>query len=266
MKETLKVYQRKSNSPLNVELTGISYCDASYHIKRNNSRVTVIEYVLNGYGYVTKNGADIAVFADSIYLLPQGENQNYYSSADEPWEKIFINVCGTLPPVLIEEYGLKDKWLFEGSGMKDLFLKIAKISESMEHNEFEEAEVAAVFVEILARLSKKNKQTLHSKEALTLMKYIESNTDICISNKELAQQIFRSKDYCVKLFKKEFGTTPYDYQIKLKINIAKRLLRDTNLAISVIAAMVGYNDNSYFSALFKEKTGISPREYRNEHS
>ena len=124
MKETLKVYQRESNSPLNVELTGISYCDASYHIKRNNSRVTVIEYVLNGYGYVTKNGADIPVFADSIYLLPQGENQNYYSSADEPWEKIFINVCGTLPPVLIEEYGLKDKWLFEGSGMKDLFLKI----------------------------------------------------------------------------------------------------------------------------------------------
>lgn len=266
MKETLKVYQRESNSPIKVELTGISYCDASYHIKRNNSSNTVIEYVVKGYGYVTKDGVDVPVFADSIYLLAQGENQNYYSSADDPWEKIFINISGTLPPVLIEEYGLKDKWLFDGSGMKDLFLKIAEISESVEHKEFEEAEVAAIFVEILARLSKKNKQTLHSKEAVILMEYIEANTDVCISNKELSKQIFRSKDYCVKLFKKEFGTTPYNYQIKLKINIAKRLLRDTNLAVSVIADMVGYNDNCYFSALFKEKTGISPREYRNKHS
>ena len=117
MKETLRVYGKCGKSPIRVQLTGISYCDGSYHIRRDNSATTVIEYIVKGHGYVTVNGEDVAVFADSVYLLPQGTNQNYYSSHNEPWEKIFINVGGVLPPVLIEEYGLKGKWLFDGEGM-----------------------------------------------------------------------------------------------------------------------------------------------------
>lgn len=266
MKEILKVYQREGKSPTRVQLTGISYCDAGYHIRRNNSSVTVIEYIIKGHGYVTRDGVDVPVFADSVYLLVQGENQNYYSSADDPWEKIFINVSGSLPPLLIEEYGLKGKWLFDGSGMKDLFLKVAEISENGGHREFEEARIAAIFVEMLARLSKKNEQRFHSEEAVKIKEYIEANTHICISNKELSEKIFRSEDYCLKLFKKEFGYTPYSYQVNIKINIAKRLLRDTNLSVSEIAFRIGYNDNCYFSALFKQKTGFSPREYRKKYS
>lgn len=266
MKETLRVYTREGRSPIRVQLSGISYCDGSYHICRKNSATTVIEYIVKGHGYVTRNGEDVPVYADSVYLLAQGEEQNYYSSGEDPWEKIFINVGGVLPPLLIEEYGLKGKWLFDGKGMKELFLRVAEISERKEKQDYEEAEVAAIFLEMLARLSKNNEQKEHSREALMIKEYIDSNSHRIISNKELAERIYRSQDFCVKLFYKEFETTPYNYQLTSKINIAKRLLRDTTLSVGEISARVGYNDNCYFSALFKEKASVSPREYRKKHS
>ncbi len=256
------VYHREGKSAIRVQLTGISYCDGSYHICRNASETTVIEYIVKGNGYVTRDGVDYPVGKDEVYLLTQGENQNYYSSADEPWEKIFINVGGVLPPILIEEYGLKGKWHFDGSGMKDLFLKVAEISKGKEQGEFKEACVAAIFVEMLARLSKKSQQTLMSSEMAELKNYLERNSDRIVSNNELAAQIFRSPDYCVKLFIKETGTTPYNFQINNKLHIAKRLLRDTSLSVAEIAYRVGYTDNCYFSSLFKRKTSFTPREYR----
>ncbi|MEE0945281.1 MAG: AraC family transcriptional regulator [Acutalibacteraceae bacterium] len=261
MKEILKGYNC-SGSPLKIQLIGISYCDASYHICRNNSQTTVIEYITSGEGYVTRGSKDCLVKKDEVYLLRQGENQNYYASAEKPFKKIFINVGGTLPLLLIKEYGLTDKWHFDGSGMKDLFLKVAEISKSQRIEEFEEERLEAIFYEMLARLSKKNKKTQMSAEAMLLKDYLDKNTNRIVSNKELADVIFRSTDYCVKLFLRELGTTPYNYQLESKIRIAKMLLRDTSLSVAEIAMRIGYSDNCYFSSLFKTKTSVTPREYR----
>jgi hypothetical protein len=48
MHEILKVYPNSYKSPLNVQLSGISYCDGDYHIIRENSKTTVIEYIVKG--------------------------------------------------------------------------------------------------------------------------------------------------------------------------------------------------------------------------
>ena len=44
------------NSPLNVNLCGISYCDGSYEIYREHSTIYVMEYVVSGSGTVSENG------------------------------------------------------------------------------------------------------------------------------------------------------------------------------------------------------------------
>lgn len=266
MHEILKVYPNSYKSPLRVQLSGISYCDGDYHIVREKSSTTVIEYVVKGHGFVTQNGEDVCVKEDCVYLLVQGINQNYYSSESDPWEKIFINVGGSLPPFLIEEYGLKDKWLFDGQGMKDLFLKVAEISQKNESGEFDEERVAGIFLEMLARLSKKNLKRSFKEDALKLKEYLDANTNRIVSNSELAAYIFRSTDYCVKLFKSEFGTTPYNYQIDTKLKIVKGLLTYSSLSVGEIAMRVGYNDVCSFSSLFKGKTGVSPRDYRKSRS
>ena len=65
-----------------------------------------------------------------------------------------------------------------------------------------------------------------------------------------------------KLFKREYGTTPTQYVIDLRLNTAAELLGEGHMSISEISVYVGYEDVFYFSRLFKKRFGVSPREYR----
>lgn len=264
MKEIVKAFPA-SNDPLRISLAGISYCDGSYHITRNPSRITVIEYVVKGEGYITLNGAPVTVTADTVYILPRGTAQDYYSSAHDPWEKIFINVEGDLALTLLERYGLYGKHFFDGQGLKDIFLSVAEIVRREPRAENEDCRLEALFLEALSRLSRSDTRSEHSGEAVKLKDWLDNNIHRTVGNRELASVIYRSPDYCIKLFGREFGTTPYDYHINEKLRVARRLLRDTALPVSEIASRVGYHDPCYFSGLFRRKCGVSPRKYRNEN-
>ncbi len=64
------------------------------------------------------------------------------------------------------------------------------------------------------------------------------------------------------LFKKWSGITPVKYRNKLRISHAQTLLKNSNLTINQIANLTGFEDPFYFSRVFKNITGISPRDYR----
>ena len=119
-----------------------------------------------------------------------------------------------------------------------------------------------IFVEILSGLSRCHSESKYSSEVLVLKRFLDDNTDRIISSRELSALIFRSPDYCQKLFLKELGTTPYEYQLKNKINIAKTYLANTNMSIGQISEALGYSDQHHFSNLFKSKCGISPFAWR----
>ena len=63
-------------------------------------------------------------------------------------------------------------------------------------------------------------------------------------------------------FKTVYGFPIYQYQKDLRLQKAQRLLRETTLAISSVAAEAGYANPAKFSSAFKERFGVSPREYR----
>ena len=246
-----------------VSMAGVSYCDGSYRIYRPGSYITVIEYVLSGDGYVKRGDGYSAVGADNIYILPRGEDHEYYSSAESPWKKIFFNVEGALPVMLMTEYGISDRWLFGGSGLRGDFERAAELIFGGSPEEEIQEQLCALIFKIIARLSRLDNAAGHSEEAVKLKAYLDAGTSRIVSNRELSAQIFRSPDYMLKLFAREYGITPYDYQLKEKMRVARRLLRDTSLPVAEVAAAIGYHDPKYFSGLFREKCGASPREYRN---
>ncbi len=264
MNEVRKAFASATDgSPLNISLAGITYPDASYHINRPRSNVSVIEYIIDGEGYVVLNGQPHHVTRDMIYFLPAGLDHEYFSDKDEPFTKIFMNIDDSaLSMRLIEDFGLRGKYIFGGNGLKELFEKILITI----HSELTDGEMQAVFhgvlTEVFSRLQKAEGMADHSNEATALKRYLDSNLNKIVSGKELSAVIFRSSDYCLKLFSREFGTTPYSYQINRKMQVARTLLSDTNLSVGEIAESLGYGDMHYFSNLFKSKCGIRPLEYR----
>ena len=80
----------------------------------------------------------------------------------------------------------------------------------------------------------------------------------------LAEQAGLSEYHFNRLFKRAMGVPPSQHQIKLRIEAASRLLRETDMTVLTIANEVGYSNPSHFSRIFRKDTGYSPSEYRRQ--
>jgi AraC family transcriptional regulator len=67
-----------------------------------------------------------------------------------------------------------------------------------------------------------------------------------------------------RLFRKATGMPPSQYQIRLRIDTARRMLRETDASIVAIANEVGYANPSHFAQLFRKETGLTPSDYRRQ--
>lgn len=81
----------------------------------------------------------------------------------------------------------------------------------------------------------------------------------------IADSAFLSASYASRLFKKELGISIMDYLLQVRMNEAKKLLKDTTLQIEEVASRTGYADSSYFTKVFRKAEGITPSQYRQSH-
>ena len=94
--------------------------------------------------------------------------------------------------------------------------------------------------------------------------YIEQNfasQDTCLNS--VAEAVHLSPNHFSTIFSQECGITFIEFLTYVRIENAKKLLRETNMKGSDIAYECGFNDPHYFSFIFKKNTGMSPREYKN---
>ena len=92
--------------------------------------------------------------------------------------------------------------------------------------------------------------------------YVDENLSSDISLESAADFAGVSSFYLSKLFKEEKGETFINYISDKRLEKSRQLLETTELSIKEITAEVGYNDQNYFSRIFKSKYGLSPKEYR----
>lgn len=81
---------------------------------------------------------------------------------------------------------------------------------------------------------------------------------------QLAARAGLSKFHFHRLFKSAVGVAPSRFQINLRMDESKRLLRETKRSALEIALDVGYTNPSHFAQLFRRETGQSPSDYRRQ--
>lgn len=92
----------------------------------------------------------------------------------------------------------------------------------------------------------------------------EHYDDDQLSLYEISKKIGVSSSHLSKIFSQETGQTMTEYLTTTRIGKAKELLKTTRSKTFEIAFQVGYNDQHYFSNLFKKVTGLTPTEYRKQ--
>jgi two-component system response regulator YesN len=99
---------------------------------------------------------------------------------------------------------------------------------------------------------------------LKAKQYIEKNyasQNTCLSS--VSEEVHLSPNHFSTIFSQECGITFIEYLTEVRIEQAKKLLKNTDMKGSDIAYETGFSDPHYFSFIFKKTTGLSPREYRN---
>lgn len=96
------------------------------------------------------------------------------------------------------------------------------------------------------------------------IEYINNNFTKNITLDEISKIFNISPYYFSKIFKKTMGINFKEYLIKLKIEHALKLIKETNMSIKEISYAVGFDDPNYFVKAFKKWTGFTPSSLRNQ--
>lgn len=92
--------------------------------------------------------------------------------------------------------------------------------------------------------------------------YIKRNYMKKITLEEVASHVYLSPSYFSKIFKEEMKVNFNTYLNHIRIEMSKKLLLDDSIVLVDVSNLVGYEDQSYFSKVFKKMTGVSPGKYR----
>lgn len=101
--------------------------------------------------------------------------------------------------------------------------------------------------------------------AMKIEKYLNEHFAEQINHQMLSELFGLVPSYISKIFTKFKGTSPAKFIIQLRIEKAKELLLDPRWLNKEIAEIVGYDDPSYFSRIFKRETGLYPSEFREQN-
>lgn len=112
----------------------------------------------------------------------------------------------------------------------------------------------------------RQKENLEGEPIRIAKAYIQANFNKQIRLEDIAAEAYVSPAYLGILFKQKTGGNLSDYFTEVRMEHAKRLLRETYLPIKELAEMVGYNDPRYFNKIFRKNFKVTPSVYRKFYS
>jgi len=127
-------------------------------------------------------------------------------------------------------------------------------------------QTSCLFLEIVCKIADhlRLQKMAFDPKAEIIKEYIMRNAEKKITLDELAELVDLSNSHVIRIFKKAFGITPYDYIMQCKIETARNMLLNTTFKVYEISEYLNFSDEHYFSNCFKQRTGVSPRRFRSE--
>ena len=98
-----------------------------------------------------------------------------------------------------------------------------------------------------------------------IIQFLKENIYARLSVADVCRNLNYNKSYLFKQFKKATGKSVLAYFTLLKIEKAKRLLRETSLSVAQISEKLAFDTPNYFSKSFKKHTGFTPLQYKKIH-
>jgi AraC-like DNA-binding protein len=221
-------------------------------------------YVERGELTVFLNGNAVTARSGSAVLFPPRSPYKYTFDGNAPlsylWAHFtgsyaarFLDECGffPLPCLLPSKPNIRVVSAFEE--LFDVFSTRAPLQKQ---------KLACRLEDVLLRVATGSGDEDSARSLAKSLGYIHSFYNKELRIPTLARMESLSNSRYITRFKERMGMPPSEYIIDLRINVACDLLKNHDMSVKEVAACVGYDNPCFFSKLFKEKTGRSPKSYK----
>ena len=200
---------------------------------------------------------------DIFFILPAVP---YTISATDGFEYMYITYMGIRAGMIMERLGINRRnFMFEGyaeivqlwkDGVACKTALVDLVSESILLYTF-----SAIGNRILID-EEKETDAISGNVVLAVKKHIDANfSDSELTLEKISKLFSYNKNYLSTAFKKTFKTGIREYLNLVRINNACALMEQNHTNIEEIASLCGFNDRMYFSRVFKQRMGISPKQH-----
>jgi AraC-like DNA-binding protein len=225
-------------------------------------------YISEGEGVFCAEDKTYKVNSGSMLLLLPGMKHFYKPLYETGWHEYWVGFTGSYFTGLVNKGILSKEHIFFEIGLRDYVLSIFTrvFDEVRSQRPYYQVKACSLVFSLLAEMlshERRKEQPNYSQQIVEKAKYyMEENVSKEIDIPSIAQETGVSTSRLNEVFKTYTSMTPYQYYLQIKINKACRLLEQEDIPIKEAAFRLGFEDQYYFSRLFKQKTGIPPSGWR----
>lgn len=262
------ISENDSKLPFYIKSVGIQ--DEQEHIKRPSGHPE-FHYLhsSSGEGKMIIGEKEFTLTPGSGAFFKPGIGHEYYSTKS-PWKTYWITFEGYAVNEMCNYIFHGDWSVFSLSSQQSIEHHLDRICKTAAIQDlYCNHRLSVLLYEFLILLRTTiNQNAFHKKPVIgnqlqKVIRYIEHHYKDCITLDELASAIHVTPQHLCRLFKQTYNMRPFDYITRYRLKCAKELLLSReDYPVKAIAAMVGYNDTSYFCATFKEYEGCTPVEFK----
>lgn len=210
------------------------------------------------------------VSAGSFVLFRPKEFQKYVYYSSEAPEVFWVHFSGTDVKNLLRGVGISDDIRVIKGDSKTIYVELFNsiISEIQNKDISFVQMINSYFTQLLILIARNNNAgsdknlSFIKREIQTAKDYFSNHYNEDLSVDTYAASRGMSISWFIRKFREFTGVTPLQFILEQRISNAQLLLESTDYSINEISNLVGYDNQLYFSRLFRKQKGVSPRKYR----
>lgn len=242
---------------------GVYVRNRGYRISRECYNSFLLIYVIEGSMQLDQDGRHYEAKAGDLLIIDCYREHLYYT--DTLTKFIWLHFDGsTTRPWFDSLYSEFSSAIKANPGCQEQMLSILSGVKNSENEHILSKKIHSLMCDIFSfakmQISSKSSSIISDAKL-----YIEEHLAEDLTVKTIADVFHYSPAYFSKIFKDSTKLSPYEYILSRRIELAKRLLLQTNLPMDVVADKSGFHSVSRFICAFKQATNFTPLKFRKLH-
>ena len=233
--------------------------------------IYILHYVLRGRGVFEENGRAYPVETGGTFLVRPQAIIRYAPDPADPWEYIWVDFCGSEAAALLRQTGFSSRGPvappLPREEMEPLYRRILAAGDG--HKEYHQARATGYLHVLLSTYMEKFPPDRPMDDGYgyvqSALQFITTRYHCPLSVEDIAAHLGISRTHLYRLFHRFLAVSPNEYLARFRVQSACAMLSSSNLSVKSIAHAVGYEDQLYFSKVFRRLTGETPTGYRQSH-